>query len=147
MFEEQGLIFFTMELITGISLIKRLEKPISQTEFRLWTQQLFSALSACEASGIKHGDIKPDNILIDEHSNLRLIDFGIGHFHNDELQTSGHQDFSAPEVIYSGQSSVQSELYSAGKIIQLMLANISYNTLSMTARWWHSKQAAFVAQL
>jgi serine/threonine protein kinase len=146
-FEEQGLIFFTMELITGISLFKRLEKLISQTEIRLWTQQLFSALTACEGSGIKHGDIKPDNILIDEHNNLRLIDFGIGQFHNDELQTSGHQDFSAPEVIYAGQSSVQSEIYSAGKIIQLMLANMSYNALSITTRWWHSKQTAFVAQL
>jgi serine/threonine protein kinase len=146
-FEDQGLIFFTMELITGISLIKRLDKPISRTEFRLWTQHLFSALTACEASGIKHGDIKPDNILIDEHNNLRLIDFGIGQFHNDELQTSGHQDFSAPEVIYTGQSSVQSELYSAGKIIQLMLANISYNALSITTRWWHAKQAKFIAQL
>jgi serine/threonine protein kinase len=146
-FEDQGLIFFTMELITGISLIKRLDKPISRTEFRLWTQHLFSALTACEASGIKHGDIKPDNILIDDHNNLRLIDFGIGQFHNDELQTSGHQDFSAPEVIYTGQSSVQSELYSAGKIIQLMLANISYNALSITTRWWHAKQAKFIAQL
>ncbi|MFT6343959.1 MAG: serine/threonine protein kinase [Paraglaciecola sp.] len=146
-FEDQGLIFFTMELIAGESLIKRLEKPILQTEFKLWTQQLFSALTACEASEIKHGDIKPDNILIDEHNNLRLIDFGIGQFHNDELQISGHQDFSAPEVIYSGQSSVQSELYSAGKIIQLMLVNIHHNPLSITQQWWHSKQTSFIALL
>ena len=146
-FEDQGLVFFTMELIAGLSLIKRLKKPISQIEFQLWTQQLFSALTACEASGIKHGDIKPDNILIDEHNNLRLIDFGIGQFHNDELQTSGHQDFSAPEVIYSGQSSVQSELFSAGKIIQLMLANISINPLSINQRWWHSRQTNFITLL
>jgi serine/threonine protein kinase len=146
-FEDKGLVFFTMELIAGVSLIKRLEKPILQTEFQLWTQQLFSALTACEASEIKHGDIKPDNILIDEHNNLRLIDFGIGQFHDDKLQTSGHQDFSAPEVIYSGRSSVQSELYSAGKIIQLMLVNISLNALSITERLWHSRQAGFIALL
>jgi serine/threonine protein kinase/Tfp pilus assembly protein PilF len=146
-FEEQGLVFFTMEFITGLSLIKRLETPISQTEFKLWTRQLFSALTACEASEIKHGDIKPDNILIDENNNLRLIDFGIGQFKNDTLQTSGHQDFSAPEVIYTGHSSVQSELYSAGKIIQLMLTNISFSGLSIAARWWHLKQASFVTLL
>ena len=146
-FEDHGLVFFTMELIAGVSLIKRLEKPILQTEFQLWTQQLFSALTACEASEIKHGDIKPDNILIDEHNNLRLIDFGIGQSDKDEFQTSGHQDFSAPEVIYSGQSSVQSEVYSAGKIIHLMLVNIHINPLSITQRWWHSKQTSFIALL
>jgi serine/threonine protein kinase len=143
-FEDQGLVFFTMELITGATLFKRLEQPISQNEYRLWTQQLFSALTACEASGIKHGDIKPDNILIDQSNILRLIDFGIGQQHNDKLQTSGHQDFSAPEVIYTGQSSVRSELYSAGKIIQLMLANIPLKTFSLVERWWHFKQANFV---
>lgn len=146
-FEEQGLVFFTMEFIEGSSLINRLEKPISQIEFKLWTQQLFSALTACEASAVKHGDIKPDNILIDEHNNLHLIDFGIGQFNSSKLQISGHQDFSAPEVIYTGHSSVQSELYSAGKIIQLMLVNINFNGLSITARYWHLKQTGFAALL
>ncbi|GAA0853342.1 protein kinase domain-containing protein [Aliiglaciecola litoralis] len=146
-FEDQGLVFFTMELIAGVALIKRLEKPISRDEFERWTQQLFSALSACEAALIKHGDIKPDNILIDENNNLRLIDFGIGQHHSDTLQTSGHQDFSAPEVIYSGQSSVQSELFSAGKIIQLMLANVDINKISITARWWQAKHSKFATLL
>lgn len=147
-FEDQGLVFFTMEYIQGEPLIHRLGKAISKADFKRWTQQLFSALSACESAQIKHGDIKPDNILIDNNNDLHLIDFGIGqHLHSDAVQTSGHQDYSAPEVLYGGSSGSQSELFSAGKTIQLMLASVNLNHFSILDRLWMSKNHNFVKSL
>lgn len=147
-FEDQGLVFFTMEYIQGEPLINRIGQAISKDDFKLWTQQLFSALSACESAQIKHGDIKPDNILIDNDNNLHLIDFGIGqHLHSDAIQTSGHQDFSAPEVLYGGPSGIQSELFSAGKTIQLMLASVSINAFSILDRLWLAKHKSFANTL
>ncbi|MFT4938878.1 MAG: serine/threonine protein kinase/Tfp pilus assembly protein PilF [Paraglaciecola sp.] len=146
-FEDAGLVFFTMELVDGEALIHRLQNPISQTDFQLWSQQLLSALQACETSEIQHGDIKPDNILIDAKNNLRLIDFGIGQNQSDGQQTSGHVDYSAPEVIYAGKSSAQSEVFSAGKVLDLMLSSINAKKLSLSSHWWHVKQAKYIARL
>ncbi|MGS2719572.1 protein kinase domain-containing protein [Paraglaciecola aestuariivivens] len=147
-FEDQGLVFFTMEYIQGEPLIKRIGQPITQTEFELWTAQLISALKACETAQIKHGDIKPDNILIDHQNNLRLIDFGIGqNIHSSVQAVSGHQDFSAPEVLYGGQSGIQSELFSAGKTIQLMLASVKLTAWSLANRFWQAKQQKFANKL
>lgn len=42
----------------------------------LWIQQLLSALERLEKLGYTHGDLKTDNLGIDEHHNLRLFDFG-----------------------------------------------------------------------
>jgi serine/threonine protein kinase len=147
-FEDQGLVFFTMEYIQGEPLINRIAQPINKEDFKLWTQQLFSALSACESAQIKHGDIKPDNILIDNNNNLHLIDFGIGqHLHSDAVQTSGHQDYSAPEVLYGGSSGIQSELFSAGKTIQLMLTRVISNRFSILDRLWLTKNHNFINSL
>lgn len=146
-FEDAGLVFFTMELVDGVALIEKLQQPISQSDFELWSQQLLSALQACETCEVQHGDIKPDNILIDAKNNLILIDFGIGLGQSVGHQTSGHQDFSAPEVLYAGKSSTHSEVFSAGKVLELMLASVDTNRPSILSKWWFAKQTKFIAKL
>lgn len=146
-FEDAGLVFFTMELVDGEPLISRLQHPISQTDFLLWSEQLLSALQACEASEVQHGDIKPDNILIDAKNNLTLIDFGIGQDQGAGQQTSGHLDYSAPEVLYAGKSSTQSEVFSAGKVLDLMLASVDSTRLSLASHRWRLKQKRYIARL
>lgn len=48
----------------------------SENTYLVWIQQLLSALERLEELGYTHGDLKTDNLGIDEHHNLRLFDFG-----------------------------------------------------------------------
>ena len=120
--------FFTMSFVPGNPLYVRMEKPVSLDRYQIWRDQLLDALMACHVAGISHGDIKPDNILIDEHDELLLIDFGIGHESSQNEHTSGHVAFTAPEVIATGKASATSEIYSAGKVLELVLDAVTVNT-------------------
>ena len=59
------------------ALYKRPRRDVAAVAERL-TAQLFEALAHCHASGIVHGDVKPENLLIDgSAAELRLADFGL----------------------------------------------------------------------
>ncbi|WP_334065649.1 protein kinase domain-containing protein [Alteromonas genovensis] len=119
--------FFTMEYVTGEPLYQRLQSNVSRNDFNLWKHQLLDAIAACQSIDIKHGDIKPDNILVDEDNNLRLIDFGIGQSVDMFTQTSGHHHYTAPEVLQTGKSNEQSDLFSAGKVLEDVFAQVDRN--------------------
>ena len=74
-----GRAYFVMDRIEGGSLAERLAtgEPPSPGTVRSWYADLRSALALCHRHGIVHGDIKPENVLIDDEGRLVLSDFGI----------------------------------------------------------------------
>ena len=68
-----------------------------------YTHQIVSALDYVHNQGIAHRDIKPDNILIDLHGNLQIVDFGVSTLHDTRnsscADTVGTYHFWAPEMI------------------------------------------------
>lgn len=133
LFIDGALTFFTMQLIEGTTLQERLQKPLSYEDFQRWTKQLISALCACKVADVRHGDIKPNNIIIDTNDDLRLIDFGLGRQQQVGSQNSGHLDYSAPEVIKLGLATAQSEVYSLGKVLQELLQAVTFNRATKSA--------------
>jgi serine/threonine protein kinase/Tfp pilus assembly protein PilF len=127
LFTDGARTFFTMQLIEGTTLQESLQQPLSYEDFQRWTTQLISALQACKDADIKHGDIKPNNIIIDTNNDLRLIDFGLGRQREVGSQNSGHLDYSAPEVINLGLATAQSEVYSLGKVLQEILQAVKFS--------------------
>ncbi|MFN8420208.1 MAG: protein kinase [Anaerolineae bacterium] len=69
---------------------------------RCW-EQTGGALIAAHRKGIIHGDIKPDNILLDAEGNAYLADFGIAKNLNATNNSSGNfrgtPAYVAPEQI------------------------------------------------
>lgn len=60
------------------------------------------ALSDLHASGVAHGDVKPDNILIErgaEGVRARLMDFGLSGAAGDSVARGGTRRYLAPEVL------------------------------------------------
>lgn len=92
-------------------------------------QQLVKALRVLQRHDVIHGDIKPDNFIIDHHSRIKLIDFGscdIGAL--DEQGTrlnlpQGTLNFTAPELFLGQRANHQSDLYSLAVLVYQMLSN------------------------
>ena len=67
---------------------------------------------------IIHLDIKPDNIIIDEHNNVKLIDFGSS-IHKAGLTQAGmiSPGYAAPEQYSGKELTYQTDIYSVGMVL------------------------------
>lgn len=70
---------------------------------------------------IIHLDIKPDNIIIDEHNNVKLIDFGSS-IHKAGLTQAGmiSPGYAAPEQYGGKELTYQTDIYSVGMVLKFM---------------------------
>lgn len=76
-------------------------------------EQVGTALAAAHQRGVVHGNVKPENVLLDHESTAHLTDFGLGFDVGDpddmaETMSSGHR---APET-RAGELTRSSDLYS-----------------------------------
>jgi tRNA A-37 threonylcarbamoyl transferase component Bud32 len=90
--EHDGRTFMVMELLPGGTVADKLrsgEKIPPKTALR-WLEEAASALDAAHAAGIVHRDVKPANMLLDDHGRLAIADFGIARLAlEDQLTATG----------------------------------------------------------
>jgi serine/threonine protein kinase len=73
-----GLYFFLMEFVDGVSLQQLLAKQgVSTREALAIVPQICDALQYAHDQGIVHRDIKPENILMDRRGRVKVADFGL----------------------------------------------------------------------
>ncbi len=82
-----------------------------------------AALSDLHALGLAHGDLKPDNIVIEERDGrphaARLIDLGLAGPSDESVPRGGTRRYLAPEVFEAGASSDarQRDLWALGRVL------------------------------
>jgi WD40 repeat protein/serine/threonine protein kinase len=121
--------YLVMRLLRGGSLQESLAKGTlwSVSEIARLMDQLASALDAAHGRGIIHRDIKPPNILLDEENNAYLADFGIAKNLITGQQTVGDDErvgspaYISPEQVTGQPVSAQSDIYSLGVVLYMML--------------------------
>ncbi|MCR8558114.1 serine/threonine protein kinase [Mucilaginibacter sp. BJC16-A38] len=128
--ESGSLPFIEMEFIEGPDLGELLKPPhevmFTIKEVIKLADQLASALSHCHKVGVKHGDIKSNNVKFNIHSgNYVLLDFGLSAMSDEQRRSSmrhaGAIEFMAPEQ-NEGQLLFQTDIYSYGVIVYELLA-------------------------
>lgn len=75
--EEQGEMFLVMEYIEGENLRQRLRRPLTLEQFFEIAMQCAEALAAAHERGIVHCDIKPENIMLTNSGQVKILDFGV----------------------------------------------------------------------
>ena len=68
-------LYYVMPLLTGGDLGHWL-KPVTESKVTALMSDLLDALGHAHQAGIVHRDVKPENILFDQHGRVQLADFG-----------------------------------------------------------------------
>lgn len=68
-----------------------------------------------------HGDIKPDNILIDKNGIPKLVDFGVSSYSGSYLGASSGQIYSSPNICEGGKATVQDDIHSLAMVLLFIL--------------------------
>ena len=117
--DENGLYYFVMELVDGITLKNYIEKKIrlSVKEAVSIAIQVSMGIEAAHNKGIIHRDIKPQNIIISRDGKVKVADFGIARAATSDTITThamGSVHYTSPEQARGGYSDAKSDIYSIG---------------------------------
>ena len=131
--EDEGMLFFVMDYVTGTDLRQVLLKDgaIEPTRAVDLLEQFASALDAAHRRGLVHRDVKPANILItvrDGEEHAYLTDFGLAKKFDTATGLTakgllvGTVDYMAPEQITGAHTDARTDVYALGCVFYQMLS-------------------------
>src|SRR5215472_9789949 len=130
--EDGDTIFLVMELVEGRTLRSLLsDGPLEPKRIVELGTQLAEALALAHSRGVFHGDIKPENIVVQPDGRAKLLDFGVARRGVDESVTKtnsappeaeatpgiqGTIAYLAPEQLRCEPADGRADLYSLGVV-------------------------------
>jgi tetratricopeptide (TPR) repeat protein len=126
--EEKGTHYITMEYVRGEDL-KRLIRKIGQLSAGQAipiVKQICEGLGEAHRLGVVHRDLKPQNVMVDEDGNARIMDFGIARSPESKGITGagvmiGTPEYMSPEQVEGKETDQRSDIYSLGIILYEMV--------------------------
>jgi eukaryotic-like serine/threonine-protein kinase len=128
--EDQGLLFITMELVEGTTLIEHIPTggvPLDQ--LLKIAIPLADAVGAAHQRGITHRDLKPANVMISHDGRVKVLDFGLAkHQSSESFQTQtahataegkilGTVAYMSPEQAQGKPVDQRSDIFSLGVVL------------------------------
>ncbi|EJI1280409.1 serine/threonine protein kinase [Vibrio vulnificus] len=128
----QDSVYIVMEQVDGVTLDTYLKHhTLDQTAKLTLFLQLCQAVEHAHHNQVLHADLKPENILIDHAQRPKLLDFNLTQKVSDQAKQQGKtglvafsEHYASPEQKSGGYLTQQSDLYSLGKILQLLFPHM-----------------------
>ena len=114
--------YLVMPWLDGRTLRQLLcDGPLIEELVLLILRDVASGLCAVHEAGLAHRDLKPDNIMVSDHGQVQLLDFGLAQ-HADESRVTtagavaGSVPYLAPERVDGADAGTSSDIWSLGVI-------------------------------
>lgn len=131
-----GRAWIVLELVAGMDLRTRLETDLPLREAVSLATQVFAALDALHRAGLAHGDIKPENVLVDGHV-ARVVDFGrarLAHLGDGQGVFPGTPPYMHPRLFAGGAPSPRTDCFAAWiTAVELILGDRPWTSSEL--RW------------
>ena len=122
--------YIVMEYVDGMTLREYLNQrggQLTNRETVHFISQILKALEHAHANGVVHRDIKPQNIMLLDNGQLRMMDFGIARISRAENQllsgkAMGSVHYISPEQAKGDETDCTSDIYSVGVMMYEMLS-------------------------
>ena len=127
----ENLQYIVMECVEGMTLREYLNErggKITSRETVHFIAQILRALDHAHRNGVVHRDIKPQNIMLLDNGQLRMMDFGIARISRAENQIQngkkamGSVHYISPEQAKGEETDPKSDIYSVGVMMYEMLS-------------------------
>ena len=123
-----GMPYIAMELVAGGSLdqlMKNAGASIDIPRVMKICEQVAQALRCAADQGLVHGDVKPENVLLDANGNAKLVDFGLAAMQKDTNEIWGTPYYIAPEKVKKEPVDYRADMYSLGGTIYHALTGVA----------------------
>jgi serine/threonine-protein kinase len=127
---DDGVAWLAMEFVEGEPLDAWCDGHRPSLDMRLdLFRQVAEAVSHCHRALVAHGDIKPANVLVDEHGRARLLDFGIASRMADSAKDPGagsagrwcSPGYASPERLGGQAPSIPDDVFALGALLFRLL--------------------------
>jgi non-specific serine/threonine protein kinase len=125
--EHEDQTYIAMEYVEGKTLKESLTPhPLPLTKVVDYTIQICKGLSAAHNTSIIHRDIKPQNIIINNDDQVKILDFGLAKLKGvsqltKEHSTLGTIHYMSPEQIQGHEVDQRTDIWSLGIILYEMI--------------------------
>ena len=129
--QQGGTYFIVMEYVNGRTLaeVLRADGKLAPVQAATLSSEVAAALGFAHRNGVVHRDVKPGNILVTSHGDVKVADFGIARVANAGTDAGltqagsvmGTATYFSPEQAQGATPDPRSDLYSLGIVMYEMV--------------------------
>jgi len=124
---EAGVPYIALEYVDGLPItVSATSRALDLDERLRLFARLCRVVDTAHASLVVHRDLKPSNVLVDEHGELKVLDFGIAKLLDEDgpertLSLAFTPEYAAPEQLTSAQPTVALDVFALGVMLAELL--------------------------